>query len=125
MMNSEVIEECSEYKYLGVIFSTRGQRFKNNFTYLAEKGTRAVITTKTCVHSAVGNELPTSLHFKIFNQQVRPIMKYACEIWFQEKPVESLERIQLKYLKERMFYASDRAVLILLYSVKRDNSHCS
>ena len=43
--NGEVIEECSEYKYLGVIFSTKGQRFKNNFTYLAEKGTRAVITS--------------------------------------------------------------------------------
>ena len=98
--NGEVIEECSEYKYLGVIFSTKGQRFKNNFTYLGEKGTRAVITTKTCVHSAVGNELPTSLHFKIFNQQVRPIMEYACEIWFQEKPIENLERIQLKYLKD-------------------------
>ena len=55
--NGEVTEECSECKYLGVIFSTKGQRFKNNFTYLAEKGTRAVITTKTCVHSAVANEL--------------------------------------------------------------------
>ena len=98
--NGEVIEECSEYRYLGVIFSTKGQRFKNNFTNLAEKSTPAVITTKTCVHSAVGNELPTPLHFKIFNQQVHLIMEYACEIWFQEKPVENLERILLKYLKD-------------------------
>ena len=27
-------------------------------------------------------------------------MEYACEIWFQEKPIENLERIQLKYLKD-------------------------
>ena len=27
-------------------------------------------------------------------------MEYACEIWFQEKPVDNLERIQLKYLKD-------------------------
>ena len=27
-------------------------------------------------------------------------MEYACEIWVQEKPIENLERIQLKYLKD-------------------------
>ena len=70
--NGEVIEECSEYKYLGVIFSTKGQRFKNNFTYLAEKSTRVVITTKTCVHSAVGNELPTSLHLRYLISKCAP-----------------------------------------------------
>ena len=35
-----------------------------------------------------------------YNQKVRPIMEYACEIWFQEKPIEHRERVQLKYLKD-------------------------
>ena len=36
--NGEVIEECSEYKYLGVIFLTKGQRFKNNFNLFDREG---------------------------------------------------------------------------------------
>ena len=39
------------------------------------------------------------LFFKIVNQLVRPILEYASEIWYQEKPIEDLERVQLKYLK--------------------------
>ena len=30
---------------------------------------------------------------------MRPILEYASEIWYQEKPIEDLERFQLKYLK--------------------------
>ena len=45
------------------------------------------------VYSAVGNELPTQLSFKIFNQQIRPIMEYASGIWYQDSPIELLERV--------------------------------
>ena len=30
---------------------------------------------------------------------MRPILEYASEIWYQEKPIEDLERFHLKYLK--------------------------
>ena len=97
--NGDSIEECAKYKYLGVIFSSQGHRFKENISHLKAKSIQAIITSKTSVHGAVGNELPTQLFFKIFNHQVRPILEYASEIWYQEKPIEDLERVQLKYLK--------------------------
>ena len=51
------------------------------------------------VYWAVGNELPTQLSFKIFNQQIRPVMEYASEIWGQDTPIELVERVQLKLFK--------------------------
>ena len=97
--NGDSIEECTKYKYLGVIFSSQGHRFKEHISHFKEKSIQAILASKTSVHSAVGNELPTQLFFKIFNQQVRSILEYASEIWYQEKPIEDLERFQLKYLK--------------------------
>ena len=66
--NGNTVEECSEYKYLGVIFSNQGQRFKSNHAHIANKAQRAIITCKTTIHGVVGNRLPTRLYIKTFNQ---------------------------------------------------------
>ena len=98
--NGDSIEECVKYEYLGVIFSSQGHCFKENINHLEEKSIQAIIASKTSVYSTVGKELPTQLFFKNFDQQVQPILEYASEIWYQEKPIEDLERVQLKYLKK-------------------------
>ena len=54
------------------------------------------------VHSAVGNALPTMLLLKIFNQQILPILEYAADIWYQNKPIETLERVQTQYIKNAL-----------------------
>ena len=54
------------------------------------------------VHSAVGNALPTMLLLKIFNQQIRPILEYAADIRYQNKPIETLERLQTQYIKSAL-----------------------
>ena len=81
--NDKRIDECTKHKYLGVIFSSQGPRFEENNTYVKDKSTRTIIASKTMVHSAVGNVLPTMLLLKIFNQQIRPILEYAADIWYQ------------------------------------------
>ena len=47
-------------------------------------------------------ELPLHLHFKVFDQQIRPIIGYASDIWCQKMPIEALETTQLKYLKKNV-----------------------
>ena len=47
-------------------------------------------------------ELPLHLHFKVFDQQIRPIIEYASDIWCQKMPIEALETTQLKYLKKTL-----------------------
>ena len=100
--NDKRIDECTKYKYLGVIFSNQGPRFEENNKYVKDKSTRAMIASKTMVHSAVGNTLPTMLLLKIFNQQIRPILEYAADIWYQNKPIETLERVQTQYIKSAL-----------------------
>ena len=93
--NDKRIDECTKYKYLGAIFSSQGPRFEENNKYVKDKSTRAIIASKTMVHSAVGNALPTMLLLKIFNQQIRPILEYAADIWYQ---TDTLERVQKQYI---------------------------
>ena len=81
--NVNKIEECSEYKYLGVIFSRHGQRFESYHAHIANKAQRAIITCRTTIHGVVGNKLPSRVYIKTFNQQIRPILEYASETWFQ------------------------------------------
>ena len=100
--DGNVIDECDNYKYLGVIFSNQPGRFKEHIRYVADKSLRAIITSDIYVRSAVGNELPMRLYFKIFDQQIRPILEYASEIWCQQDPIEELERVQLKFLKRTL-----------------------
>ena len=125
-----VIDECDNYKYLGVIFSYQPGRFKEHIRYMADKSLRAIITLDIYIRSAVANELPMWLYSKIFDQQIRPILewkwgdciivpllvthatlqnmsklsqnKYASEIWCQQDPIEELERVQLKFLKRTL-----------------------
>ena len=41
-------------------------------------------------------ELPLHLRFKVFDQQIRPIIEYASDIWCQKMPIEALKTTQLK-----------------------------
>ena len=120
--HGDSIEECTKYKYLGVIFSSYCHRFKENTSHLKAKSIQAIIASNISVHSGVGNELPMQLFFKNFYEQVLPILD-ASEFRYQEKPIEDLEWVQLKYLK--MSWVSARALPTWLYMKRPDNSRCT
>ena len=94
------IEQVDSYKYLGVIISGSQNRFKKHFSYMKDKANRAIITTNIYIRQATRGELPSHLYLKVFDQQIRPILEYASEIWCQPQPIEELERTQLKFLKK-------------------------
>ena len=96
------IEQVDSYKYLGVFLSCKKNRFKKHFAYIAEKANRAIITSNIYIRQAMRGELPLHLHFKVFDQQIRPIIEYASDIWCQKMPIEALETTQLKYLKKNV-----------------------
>ena len=94
------IEQVDSYKYLGLIISGSQNRFKKHFSYMKDKANRAIITTNIYIRQATRGELPIHLYLKVFDQQIRPILEYASEIWCQPQPIEELERTQLKFLKK-------------------------
>ena len=77
------IEQVDSYKYLGVIISGSQNRFKKHFSYMKDKANRAIITTNIYIRQATRGELPSHLYLKVFDQQIRPILEYASEIWCQ------------------------------------------
>ena len=60
---------------------------------------RALYAAKLHIRTAVGGELPFALYLNMFDSQVRPILQYGAEIWYQHKEISRLESVQLCFLK--------------------------
>ena len=114
--NDKRIDECTKYKYLGVIFSNQGPRFEENNKHVKDKSTLVIIASKTMVYSAVGNALPTILLLKIFNQQIRPILEYAADIWYQNKPIDSWTRANTIHNKSAKALVSEALLSARAYA---------
>nr|CAJ38812.1 putative origin recognition complex subunit 3 protein [Platynereis dumerilii] len=89
------------YKYLGVIFSSRGAMFKNNVSHLNEKARNAEFALSTHVKCSVGYLQPV-LAFKMFDVQISPILEYGSEVWFNNKELAEFEKIHLSYMKRTL-----------------------
>ena len=116
------IEQVESYKYLGVIISSIKKRFNKHFDYIKEKTNRTITTANIYIRQAVRGELPLHSYLKVFDRQIRPILEYTSEIWYQPLPIEVLETAQLKDLKKIIGYLSQRRRWQCL--VKRGCSHC-
>ena len=98
-INKDVIKQTDRYKYLGTVISNKKNIFCDNFSHLKGKALRAIGSLRSDVRKAVGSALPLHLYLKSFDAQIRPILDYGAEIWYQPKPVQEIESVQLGYLK--------------------------
>ena len=117
------IEQVDSYKYLAVIISSNKKRFKKHFDYVKEKTNRAITTANIYIRQAVCGELPLHLYLKVFDRQIRPILEYASEIWYQPLPIEVLETAQLKYLKKIIGVSQSTPTLAVLGETGRFPLH--
>jgi hypothetical protein len=76
-INNTPIENCRNYVYLGVTFSTSGSftEAKNN---LYHKGLKALFKVKKCFQ---GHSPKIKTIFHIFDYTIKPILLYGSEIW--------------------------------------------
>ena len=104
------IEIVSEYKYLGIIFSTKLNWSKATKT-LASQANKAASVLNIAGRKCGG--LPKDVALELFDKMLSPIVLYGAEIWgFKEW--DAIERIQLKFLKRVLGVstsASNAAVL--------------
>ena len=68
-------------------------------------------------------QLPLHLYLKVFDRQIRPILEYASEIWYQPLPIEVLETAQLKYLKKIIGVSQSTPTLAVLGETGRFPLH--
>ena len=89
------IEITDEYKYLGIYLGRSCSFVAAKKHIIAQQANRALFSLLKKIRSL-------SLHYDIqidmFNEMVKPILLYGCEIWGMGN-FDVLERIQLKFYK--------------------------
>ena len=95
------IEKADQYKYLGVVHSTKSANnvLKETFSHLASQAGKAIFALRK--QSVVGKLSPT-IAFKVFDCQILPIPEYGSDIWYTGDDVNDLEKIHLKFIKSTL-----------------------
>ena len=99
----DIIEKAEQYKYLGVVYSTKSTKnvLKETFSHLASQAGKAFFSLRKQSHPVVGKLSPT-IAFKAFDCQILPILEYESDIWCTGDDVNDLEKIQLKFIKSTL-----------------------
>ena len=95
-----IIEKSEQYKYLGVVYSTKSANnvLKETFSHLASQAGKAFFSLRKQSRHVVGKLSPT-IAFKAFDWQILLILEYGSDIWYTGDDVNDLEKIHLKFIK--------------------------
>ena len=72
-----IIEKAEQYKYLGVVYSTKSANnvLKETFSHLASQAGKAIFALRKQSRPVVSKLSPT-IAFKVFDCQILPILEY-------------------------------------------------
>jgi hypothetical protein len=109
--NGQRLEVVNQYKYLGVIFSTRlaFSHALNEMSLRAKKGVFGILRFLWSL-----NRNCPKLFFKMFDCQIQPILTYGCEIWALSTNHVPIERVHLLGIK-RLLNVSIKTPTALIY----------
>jgi exonuclease III len=96
--NNQLIENVDTFKYLGHVLSSKRNTHKQMTDYLVTQSQKALFALQCDTKQTLGYINP-QLSFKMFDTYILPILEYNAEIWYNNKSVIEIERIQLGYLK--------------------------
>ena len=98
-----IIEKAEQYKYLGVVYSTKSANnvLKDTFSHLASQAGKAIFALRKQSRPVVGKLSPT-IASKVFDCQILPILEYGSDIWYTGDDVNDLEKIHLKFIKSTL-----------------------
>ena len=98
------IEKADQYKYLGVVHSTKSANnvLKETFCHLASQAGEAILALRKQSSRSVVGKLSPTIAFKVFDCQILPIPEYGSDIWYTGDDVNDLEKIHLKFIKSTL-----------------------
>ena len=101
-----IVEEAEQYKYLGVVYSTKSGNnvLKDTFYHLASQVGQAIFALRKQSRHVVGKLSPT-IAFKVFDCQILPILEYGSDIWYTwytDDDVNDPEKFHLKFIKSTL-----------------------
>ena len=93
--NGEVIENCNQFTYLGVVFTTRLAAGKH-IDHIVSKcnGAVGVLFSRIPIKS-----IPLSVALNLFNTYILPIITYALPVWFPKTSEEGRKRLNAIFTK--------------------------
>ena len=118
MLDEVKLEIVNSYKYLGHVICNSAKTHSLMLDHLTTQAQRAMHALKEKVKSTVGY-LPPRLSLKMFDTHILPILEYNAEIWFSPKEIDSLEKIQLKYLKNMLCVRNQTSTIGILADTGR------
>ena len=95
--NSEQVEIVEQYKYVGCVFSSRGNVFSAHVKYTHDKARKAMFSMYKYGYY-LGNQ-PPGIFCKLFDSLIKPILQYGAEIWANSVGYKPLETMYLGFLK--------------------------
>lgn len=113
--NDVDIEISENYKYLGCLFQSEGNIFKEHLNSVITKASRATFNVqKYC--KPLGSP-PPSLVLKLFNSLVVPVLEYGSEIWSAGTNTDCIDVFQVKFIKRMLKLRQQTATLAVLGEV--------
>ena len=99
--NHKILLHAKQYKYLGVLFSPINKCNSNVFTdaykHISTQAFKAVF--KILRDTKHIGATPPNVALQLFDSLVLPILEYGSEVWFCNKEILDIEKVQNKFLK--------------------------
>ena len=96
------LDHTDLYNFVGVLFSTKNNRFKENHVNKKDKSQKAIFAAKNLMHNTLGKTLPPVLLLRMYDTQIQPVLDYGTEIWYQGKEIKTLETVQNDFIKKAL-----------------------
>jgi len=91
------IDIVDKYKYLGVLYSSQKDTYKEHVQYAESGANRAIFSVLGYLN--VLKQTPPPITLKLFDSLVLSILDYGSEIWSISTNIETLEKLQLRFYK--------------------------
>ena len=96
--NSEQVETVEQYKYVGCVFSSRGNVFSAHVKYTHDKARKAMFSMYK--YGYYLGQQPPDIFCKLFDSLIKAILQYGAEIWANSVDYKPLETMYLGFLKK-------------------------
>ena len=77
-INSEIIENTKEFKYLGISINSKDCSFKPTLSDLSSKANKAIYSLLSKISVKL---IPVNTMLKLFDICIAPILLYGSEVW--------------------------------------------